>query len=64
VSTLDSFVEWCGARLREPSTYAGVGVLLGAVFHVANADGWAAAIMSIGIGVGGIIAILLPEKGK
>ena len=58
---VDKIVEWCGDRLREPSTYAGLGVLIGAVFHVANSDGWAAAIMSIGIGIGGVIAILLPE---
>jgi len=55
-------VSWVGARMREPSTYAGLAVLLGGVLHLANADAWAAAVASIGIGVGGIIAILLPEK--
>lgn len=53
-------ISWLGTRLREPSTYAGLGVLL-AAFHLANADDWVSAITAIGTGIGGIIAILLPE---
>lgn len=53
-------LSWIGARLREPSTYAGLAAVLSGLFHFANSAGWAAAIMSIGIGVGGIIAIVLP----
>lgn len=53
-------ISWLGARLREPSTYAGLGILL-AAFHLANSSDWVSAIASIGAGVGGIIAILLPE---
>ncbi len=53
-------ISWLGARLREPSTYAGLGILL-AAFHLANAGDWVSAITAIGTGVGGIIAILLPE---
>jgi len=59
---VDQEVSWVGKRLREPSTYAGLAVLLGGAAHLANADAWTAAIASIGVGVGGIIAILLPEK--
>lgn len=54
-------ISWLGARLREPSTYAGLAVVLTAVFHLSNGQSWAAAIASIGIGIGGIIAIILPE---
>jgi hypothetical protein len=54
-------VSWLGGRLREPSTYAGLAVLL-SLAHFADASTWANAIESIGIGVGGIIAILLPER--
>lgn len=53
-------ISWLGTRLREPSTYAGLGVLL-AAFHLANAGDWVSAITAIGTGIGGIIAILLPE---
>lgn len=48
--------------MREPSSYAGLAVLLGAVLHLANANAWAAALTSIGVGVGGIIAIVLPDR--
>jgi hypothetical protein len=53
-------VSWVGARLREPSTYAGLAVLLG-LAHFGNVDGWVAALTSIGVGIGGVIAIVLPE---
>jgi hypothetical protein len=54
-------VAWFGARLREPSTYAGLAVLLAAIVNVKDAAAWSTAVQSIGIGIGGIIAILLPE---
>lgn len=57
---IDRDISWLGARLREPSTYAGLGLLL-AAFHLANAGDWVSAITAIGTGIGGIIAILLPE---
>jgi hypothetical protein len=53
-------VTWLGARLREPSTYLGLGMLLAAL-HVADASSWASALTSIGLGLGGIIGVLLPE---
>ena len=53
-------VAWLGARLREPSTYLGLSALL-AAFHLADASSWVSAVTSIGLGVGGIIGILLPE---
>lgn len=58
-------VSWVGARLREPSTYAGLGLLLTAIFHLSNATVLAGNIQTIGIGVGmvigGVLAIILPE---
>ena len=60
-AAVDQEVSWFGKRLREPSTYAGLAVLLGA-FHFGNAQDWVAALSSIGVGVGGVIAILLPER--
>jgi hypothetical protein len=56
-------VSWIGARLREPSTYAGLGLLLGAL-HFGHVNDWVAAVSSIGIGLGGIIAIVLPERAR
>jgi hypothetical protein len=56
-------VSWLGARLREPSTYAGLGILLAAL-HFGNVNDWVSAVSSIGIGIGGIIAIVLPERSR
>ena len=59
---IENDVSWIGARMREPSTYAGLSALLLGLFHLQSAEAWSAAIISIGIGIGGIIAILLPER--
>lgn len=58
-------ISWLGARLREPSSYAGLGILLGLVFHVSNSDHLAANLQTVGVGIGmlitGLIAIVAPE---
>jgi hypothetical protein len=56
-------ISWLGARLREPSTYAGLGILLAAL-HFGDVSDWVSAISSIGVGIGGIIAIVLPEGSR
>lgn len=60
---IEQEVSWLGARLREPSTYAGLGILLAAL-HFGDVSDWVSAISSIGIGIGGIIAIVLPEATR
>jgi hypothetical protein len=60
---IEQDVSWLGARLREPSTYAGLGILLAAL-HLGNVNDWVSAVSSIGIGIGGIIAIVLPESSR
>jgi hypothetical protein len=54
---------WVIARLKEPSSYAGLAGLLLAN-HVAQSDVWAAGLTSIGIGIASIAAIFLPEKSN
>lgn len=61
--TAERDMSWLGARLREPSTYAGLGILL-AAFHLAHAGDWLSALTAIGTGIGGIIAIVLPEAKR
>lgn len=60
--------SWLGARLKEPSSYAGLGVLLTLVFHVSNAGALALNIETIGVGLGSIIlaviAIVVPERSR
>jgi predicted phage tail protein len=64
--TAEQDASWLGARLREPSTYAGLSLLLGAIFHLGNAAALAGDIQTIGIGIGmilgGALAIVLPEQ--
>lgn len=61
-ATLIRIVSFIGARLREPTTYVGLAAVLGSVLHLSNAMAWSSAIASICIGVGGVIAIVLPER--
>jgi len=56
-------ISWLGTRLREPSTYAGIAVVLAAL-HFGNASDWVSAITAIGTGIGGLIAIVLPEANR
>lgn len=56
-------VSWLGARLREPSTYLGIGAALVGVFHLSTGD--AATDASVltygGLFLGGLIGMVLPE---
>jgi hypothetical protein len=66
-------ISYVGARLREKSTYAGLTVVVALLLPIlsryvpglanANAGQIVNDISAIGIGLGGLIAILLPEKG-
>lgn len=48
-------------RLREPSTYAGLGALLG-TFGVVMPPGMVQNITLAGTGLAGIVAALLPDR--
>lgn len=53
-------ISWLGARLREPSTYAGLSAVLAAVGL--NLDpGVAHSLAMVGTGIGGLIAFFIPE---
>jgi len=66
--TVEQDASWIGKRLSEPSTYAGLGVLLTLIFHISNADHLAMNLQTIGIALGSIIlavlAIIKPEAGN
>lgn len=60
---------WVAARLSEKSTYSGLGTLL--AFGLARWPGFqhyagdlAVYIMDIGVGLGGILTIIMKEKGS
>lgn len=50
------------ARLREPSTYAGLSALLAGMSFLPNAAEWADVVLKVGAGIAGIFAILMPER--
>jgi len=54
-------ISWLGARLREPSTYAGLATLLGVIGMTID-PGLLKSLSMIGMGLGGAIAFFLPEQ--
>jgi len=56
------FVNWFLARIEEPSTWAGAGVVGFALNNAGVAPNVATAILNVGMAVGGLLAIVLPEK--
>lgn len=50
-------------RLREPSTYAGLGLVLGAL-GTALSDAQIGAIVTAVSGLGGLLAVFLSEKSE
>lgn len=50
------------ARLREPSTYAGLAALIGGISILPNASSLAGTITLAGTFIAGVLAIWLPEK--
>ena len=59
---MDQIASWLVHRLREPTTYAGLGVLL-AGFGLHDASSWANAIATTAMGIAGIAAMVMSEKG-
>ena len=63
---LDAALEWAGARLREASTYNGLGTLLGAavLFHflpAADVGPIVKDVTMLGMSLGGLLGVVIPE---
>ena len=58
---MDQIASWLVKRLREPSTYAGLGVLL-AGFGLKDSGSWANVISTAAMGIAGIAAMVMSEK--
>ena len=59
---MEVMLSWAVKRLREPTTYAGLGVLL-AGFGLHDAGSWANVIATAAMGLAGIAAMVMSEKG-
>jgi hypothetical protein len=60
---MNKFLSLIAARLREPSTWVGVGSLVTAVGFSVAPELWKE-ISAVGMGVGGLLAVLMSEKGE
>lgn len=54
------FFTWLVARMREPSTWAGISALL--VSYVSLSAEQTQAIVTLGIALGGFLAVFMSEK--
>lgn len=59
---MQELASWAVKRLREPTTYAGLGVLL-ASFGLKDSSSWANVITTTAMGIAGIAAMVMAEKG-
>ncbi len=56
-----TFLAFLVARLKEPSSYAGLGAVLGAAGVHAD-DSVLQAVIQVLISLAGLVAVLMPEK--
>lgn len=57
-------MEWFSNRLREPSTWAGIVTLVSGALHMGISDAMAQAITTVGVAVGGLVAIVMQERER
>jgi hypothetical protein len=55
-------MEYIVSRLREPSTYAGLAAIV-AAFGLAVPAEWVQALSALGVAVGGVLAVVMRERG-
>lgn len=59
--SFSSSLNWLLARVAEPSTWAGAGVVA-AVVHSIAPGAVGDSILAVGAAVGGLLAVVVPEK--
>lgn len=57
-------MNWLAARLREPSTWAGIVTLVSMSGHLIISDAMAQAITAAGVAVGGLFSVIMQERGE
>lgn len=55
-------MNWIVARLKEPSTYAGIASFVAGLSFIPHAADWSAAIVPIGGAIAAVAAIIMPDK--
>ena len=55
-------LAWVLSRIEEPSTWAGAGIVAFALGSVGVAPNVVQASLAVGSAIGGLLAIIIPEK--
>ncbi len=58
---MNQVIDYLAARMKEPSTWAGIASILIAFKVLPNNPGTTETITTIGVAVGGILATIFPE---
>jgi hypothetical protein len=61
---LNALLNWAGARLREPSTYAGIAGVVASMTFLPHAQADANAVVTWGSVIASAMTILVPEAPK
>ena len=56
-------IAYIAARLKEASSWSGAAATLLAALHIAASPSLVNAVLGVLAGIGGVIAVLVPEKG-
>lgn len=57
-------MEWLSARLREPSSWAGIITLVSMTGHITISSEVAQAITALGVAFGGLFAVVMQERER
>jgi hypothetical protein len=58
---MGSIISMLIARLKEPSTWIGLGSLVTGIGFAVKPELWQA-ISAVGMGIGGLLAVVIPEQ--
>ncbi len=59
---VEAVTQWLADRLSEKSTYVGLGMLVTVLLGHSIAPEYASALDAMGMGVGGLLAVLVKDK--
>lgn len=58
---MNPVLAWAVARLREPSTFAGLAAFIATMSFLPGASTYAADVVTAGTAIASVLAIVLPE---
>ena len=58
---MNAFFAWTVARLKEPSTYAGIAGVIGSMAFVPHATDVASLLPVVGVAISSIVAVVVPQ---